>query len=70
MFVAHHLVALEKQFNKRLHHSKADMTAVKRLAKFGEMIPHIRKLGNDNFTQHIIIKKRHLCDYLLCADGE
>ena len=70
MFVAHHLVALDKQFQQRLQKSKVDAMVFRRLAQLGDMVPRIRKIGNDNFTQHIVIKKQHLCDYLMMADGK
>ena len=70
MFVAHHLVALDKQFSLRLQKSKMDSSVVLCLAQLCDMVPRIRKIGNDNFTQHIVMKKQHLCDYLMMADGE
>ena len=66
MFVAHHIQTIERQFCKKL----AQLPAPDRHANLGDLIPRIRKLGNSNFTQQILIKKEQICDYLILAEGK
>lgn len=65
MFVAHHIQTLERQLCRKLaQHAEPD-----RHARLSELVPRVRKLGNGNFTQHIVLKKEQICDYLILAEG-
>lgn len=66
MFVAHNIQTIEKQFCKKL----AQCPLPDRHAKLSDLVPRVRKLGNGNFTQHIIHKKEQICDYLILAEGQ
>ena len=66
MFVAHHIQTMDRHFRKKM----ALSANPSRHANLGELVPRVRKLGNDNFTQHIILKKEQLCDHLVAAEGK
>ena len=65
MYVAHNIQTIEKQFCKKL----AQCPLPDRHAKLSDLVPRVRKLGNGNFTQHIVLKKEQICDYLILAEG-
>ena len=66
MFVAHHLMTLDKTFRNKL---SASSHPAARDASLDDLVPKVRRLGNDSFSEHIDIKKEQLCDHLCVASG-
>jgi centromere/kinetochore protein ZW10 len=95
MFIAHHLITIDKLFRHKLTVAAAtgqDMMAQDSSVSVGgvqsirstagtgssaggvgsklvELVAMVKRLGNDNFTQHIVRKKHELCQLLLTAKG-
>ncbi len=67
MFVANHLMTVDKVFGSKL--AQANFPPEK-LANLSELVPRIRRLGNEDFSEHISTKKQQLCDHLCEAEGE
>jgi hypothetical protein len=66
MFVAHHLMTLDKTFRNKL---VASSHPAAKEATLDDLVPKVRRLGNDSFSEHIDIKKEQLCDHLCMASG-
>lgn len=47
----------------------ASLPAAGREPKLAELVPKIRRLGNEGFTEHIQNKREELCRYLVDAEG-
>ena len=69
MFIAHHIVIIDRKFQKKTNAPFELPTSDKR-AELGELVPIVRKLGNDNFTHHIVVKNAQIKEQLGLAEGE
>ena len=67
MFVAHHIHIFDRQFRSKMAVRGGDVMS--KHAKLCDLVPKVRRLGNDNFTNHIVYKKQQLCDQLAIAEG-
>lgn len=68
MFVAHHLITVEKTFRKKVQSDAGIVPA--EAPNMADLVPKVRKLGNESFTKHMNIKKQNLSQYLTDANGE
>ena len=68
MFIAHHIQTMDRKFKKKVG-QLLDGPPLK-CASMVELVPRIRKLGNDNFTTHIVLRKQDLLECLAIARGE
>lgn len=76
MFVAHHLITIEKVFRKEIltpdtssesrERAKADVQK----SQLGFLVTKIRRLGNDGFGEHVELKQKEMCDNLDDATGK
>jgi len=89
MYVAHHLITVDKVFQQRLSAVDGTVTfgpgSPPVAASAGLGVPHsavgvdsgklmdvvawVKRLGNDNFTQHVSLNKQQLSDRLRPAKG-
>jgi hypothetical protein len=63
MFIAHHVVIIDKAFRQKLIPDDGDVPAgegPEREPKLAELVPKMRRLGNDSFSAYIDSKKQQL----------
>ena len=60
-------MTIDRQFQKKVLPAGGDQA---KYAPLSELVPKVRKLGNDNFTQHIVVKNHQLRDQLALAEGK
>ena len=65
MFLAHHLITVDKVFANKI----AGITP-SRESRLSDLVSQVRQLGNQDFTDHISVKKQQLCDHLNGAEGK
>ena len=69
MFVAHHLITVDKTFRNKLT-TGVGMLPPETPNMSSDLVPKVRKLGNEAFSKHINMKKDRLTDYLADTQGE
>lgn len=69
-FVAHHLLTIDKAFCLKLTAPGTSLPPPGREPKLAELIPKVRRLGNDGFARHIQNKKDEIFQCLSEAEGE
>lgn len=67
MFVAHHLITVDKTFRTKLASDAGIVPA--EAPNMADLVPKVRKLGNESFTKHMAMKKDRLRDYLQDTQG-
>jgi len=81
MFIAHHLITLDKCLRIKLTppSSRASTSPLSGIGscclededqQIADLVPVIKSLGNDSFTEHIREKTSQLCQTLHDAGGE
>ena len=68
MFVAHHLTTVDKVFAHKLAQSSAPGASA-HTCSLSQLIPQVRQLGKQALNEHLTMKKEHLCDQLIAAEG-
>ena len=87
MFVAHHLITVDKVFTIKLSGTpppdsgaspsgsgapptgSATLQACAGVCRLADLIPRVRRLGNDALNEHVGVKREELCDQLIAAEG-
>ena len=83
MFVAHHLITVDKVFSDKLsdnpptpQSSPNQLTVAPPSRRrssgdsgLGLLVPKVKKLGKEAFSDHLEVKKEELCDKLIAAEG-
>jgi len=77
MYIAHHLITIDSVFQHRLllqatttGHPRGEAGGQQEGCVGGqgstlsELVPVVKRLGNDNFTQHVALQKQQLIDRL------
>ncbi|ELU07623.1 hypothetical protein CAPTEDRAFT_135408, partial [Capitella teleta] len=67
MFVAHHLITIDRIF--QLNREKSSPRSSQGLEGFAELVPRVKKMGNEGFSRHIGMKTGQLCDHIAAAEG-
>lgn len=76
MFVAHHLITIEKVFRRDLlplpssaSSSNQTIEEAQTKSQLGVLVSRIRRLGNEGFGEHVELKQKEMCDNLNDANG-
>ena len=69
MFVAHHLLTVDKTFRKKLAAEDTGIVPAEAPNMSSDLVPKVRKLGNEAFTKHVTGKKERLTEYLQDTHG-
>ena len=69
LFIAHHIITIDKMFRLKLTMAGSLLPAEGRQPQLAELVPKMRRVGNDSFTEHIKMKNADVCKLLADAAG-
>jgi len=72
MFIAHHVVIVDKAFRQKLIPEDEVLSSGKEFEReptLAELVPKMRRLGNDSFSVYIDCKQHQLSKLITEADG-
>jgi len=70
MFIAYHAVVIDKAFRQKLMREGGMLTSSEEPdLTLAELVPKMRRIGNDNFSEYLDTRKAQLRQLLASANG-
>ena len=70
MFIAYHVVIIDKAFRQKLLPEGGTATSTEeQMLTLAELVPKMRRIGNDNFSEYLDTRKAHLHQLVVSANG-
>jgi len=70
MFIACHVIIIDKAFRQKLlPEGGTMMSAEEHEPKLAELVPKMRRIGNDNFSEYLDTRKAQLRQLVASANG-
>jgi len=70
LFVAYHVIVIDKAFRQKLlPEGSTIMSPEEQEPRLAELVPKMRRIGNDSFSEYLDLRKAQLHHLLTSANG-
>jgi len=71
MFIAYHVIIIDKAFRQKLLPECGTTTSSEEQEpRLAELVPKMRRIGNDDFSEYLDTRKTQLCQLVTSANGK